>query len=314
MVFTTGWSADAGIVAPDLGNALNLLRPDDEVKVVIHLSEQATVHATKGRGRSVQRAGVVKALRDKSDKTQDLLKTILRARAKKLKSFWIVNGFAATVPASFVQELAGLPGVESVMLDYPISAPVVRHATAALPEWNISAVKAPDVWDLGHTGTGVVVANVDTGVDSYHPDLQGKWRGGANSWYDPNGEHAAPFDAHGHGTSTMGIMTGGSEGGTAIGIAPEAQWIAVKLFNDAGISSLSKVHEAFQWLLDPDDNPATDDAPDVVNVSWGLFEQFGAMYYRFSDRYPESEGRRHRCCLLRGKFRSAARDERKPGQ
>ena len=26
---------------------------------------------------------------------------------------------------------------------------------------------------------------------------------------------------------------------------------------------------AFQWLLDPDHNPATPDAPNVVNLSWG---------------------------------------------
>ena len=35
------------------------------------------------------------------------------------------------------------------------------------------------------------------------------------------------------------------------------------------MSTDSAVHLAFQWLLDPDGNPATDDAPDVVNASWG---------------------------------------------
>ena len=275
ILLTAAWGANAGTVAPDLSNALNMLRPDDEVKVLIRLSEQAVLHTAGGRDRSVRRAEIVRALRDKSDRTQVFLKTVLRARGKKMRSFWIVNGIAATVPASFVQELAGLPGVESVTLDYPISAPVISHATAALPEWNIAAVKAPDIWDLGHTGTGVVVANMDTGVDALHPDIAVKWRGGSNSWYDPNAEHGTPFDAHGHGTQTMGIMVGGTTGGTAIGIAPDAQWIAVKLFNDSGETSLSKVHEAFQWLLDPDDNPETDDAPDVVNASWGLLGSAG---------------------------------------
>lgn len=35
---------------------------------------------------------------------------------------------------------------------------------------------------------------------------------------------------------------------------------------------MSAVHSGFQWLLDPDDDPATDDLPDVVNNSWGFDE------------------------------------------
>jgi hypothetical protein len=114
---------------------------------------------------------------------------------------------------------------------------------------------------------------MDTGVDYDHPDLQGRWRGGSNGWYDPHNEHPLiPYDATGHGTQTMGIMVGGDAGGTAVGVAPGAQWIAVKIFNDAGESTYSVIHQGFQWLLDPDGDPDTDDAPDVVNHSWGLID------------------------------------------
>ncbi len=68
----------------------------------------------------------------------------------------------------------------------------------------------------------------------------------------------------------MGVIVGGDAGGTAIGVAPDAKWIAVKIFNDSGKASLSTIHQGFQWLLDPDGNPGTDDAPDIVNNSWGL--------------------------------------------
>ena len=63
-------------------------------------------------------------------------------------------------------------------------------------------------------------------------------------------------------------MVGGSAGGTAIGVAPGAQWISARIFDDGGHSSVTAVHQAYQWLLDPDGNPATDDAPAVVNNSW----------------------------------------------
>jgi len=131
-------------------------------------------------------------------------------------------------------------------------------------------IHAPQVWDRGDFGRGVVVAVLDTGVDVTHPDLASSWRGGSNSWFDPFGEHLAPRDVSGHGTQATGLIIGGSAGGSAIGVAPEASWIAARVFNDAGNGSESAVHQAFQWALDPDGNPATDDAPQVISASWSI--------------------------------------------
>jgi bacillopeptidase F len=68
----------------------------------------------------------------------------------------------------------------------------------------------------------------------------------------------------------MGLLVGGDAGGTHVGIAPDARWMAAKIFNDAGQTTESAIHRALQWVLDPDANPATDDAPDVVNNSWDI--------------------------------------------
>jgi bacillopeptidase F len=68
----------------------------------------------------------------------------------------------------------------------------------------------------------------------------------------------------------MGIMVGGDASGEAIGVAPDAQWIAAKVFNDQGWGTLSRIHEAFQWILDPDGDPLTDDAPSIVVCPWGV--------------------------------------------
>ena len=136
--------------------------------------------------------------------------------------------------------------------------------------WNLKAVRADELWGLGHTGEGLVVASMDTGVDLNHPDLKDRWRGGTNSWYDPQGEHELPYDADGHGTQSMGIVLGGAAGGHPIGVAPGARWIAARIFDDSGETSIGVIHKAFQWLLDPDGDPATDDAPDIVYGSWGL--------------------------------------------
>jgi subtilisin family serine protease len=144
---------------------------------------------------------------------------------------------------------------------------------AGVPTWNITATGAPDLWDMGYVGQGIVVANMDTGVDLDHPDLAPRWRGGSNSWFDVHGQHpATPFDANGHGTRTMGLVVGGDANllGNAIGMAPGAKWIAAKVWDDAGNAMNSDFTIAFQWILDPDGDPATDDAPDVLNNSWGF--------------------------------------------
>ena len=149
-------------------------------------------------------------------------------------------------------------------------ATAVSYASTVTPEWNLIAVKGPDLWALGFKGAGVVVAGLDTGVDVQHPDLAGQYRGGANSWYDPHGEHMTPVDKDGHGTHAMSLAVGRAGGGTAIGMAPDAQWVAVKMFNDAGFSRESVMHQSLQWVLDPDGDVSTDDAPDVVNLSWAV--------------------------------------------
>jgi bacillopeptidase F len=146
----------------------------------------------------------------------------------------------------------------------------VSAAPTSSPEWNLTAVKGPDLWALGFTGQGVVVASLDTGVDAQHPDLSAQYRGGTNSWFDPHGEHATPADLDGHGTHAMSLAVGRVSGGTAIGMAPDAQWIAAKLFNDAGFARESLMHQSLQWALDPDGDVATDDAPDVVTLSWAV--------------------------------------------
>ncbi|MBE9507684.1 MAG: S8 family serine peptidase, partial [Chloroflexi bacterium] len=139
-------------------------------------------------------------------------------------------------------------------------------------EWGIARIRADEVWASLHiSGTGTVVAGMDTGVDWIHPALQPNYRGynphgpsnHTYSWYDATGGALYPTDGHGHGSHTMGTTVG--QGG--IGVAPGAQWIAVKVLNNYGYGYDSWIHAGFQWLLAPGGDPNR--APDVVNCSWG---------------------------------------------
>lgn len=283
LAIMSGTGAQGAVVTPDLAAELAVRAPDEEVSVIVSFSDRVNHRLFEVKDRRQRNTRLFKALKDKAAATQGPLRTLLQNnRARRVRDLWVINGMAITVPASLVRVMERLPGVESIRPDSILQAPVTAAGTPAPPEWNLSAVHAPDLWSLGYTGSGVVVANMDTGVDPNHPDLAGKWRGGSNSWYDPHGEHATPYDKDGHGTQTMGIIAGGANGGTAIGVAPDANWIAVKLYNDAGQATYSDIHLAFQWLLDPDGDPATVDAPDVVNGSWGLVGTAGQCITEFN--------------------------------
>jgi subtilisin family serine protease len=249
------------------------VRDDPVTSAIVVLKDQVDPGGIKEPGRHRRRAALERALRARADSGQRGLLSLLRARRSQglvsaVTPLWIVNGVAVTATRSVLSELAARPEVRAVRPDLKIQAPVLT--TSGVPaEPNLTRVSAPALWDLGYRGQGVVVASLDTGVDATHPDLAGRYRGGANSWYDPNGEHpSTPIDVSGHGTATMGVMVGGDAGGTAVGMAPDAKWIAAKIFNDRGTATASGIHLAMQWLLDPDGNPDTADAPDVVNNSW----------------------------------------------
>ncbi len=275
-------TADAGSVSPALRNAVKSAPPGQELAVIITLADRVDARQYALADRRSRDGKLVKALKDKAAKTQGELKKFLKSLGKDaVQDLWVINGVAVTVPAALVDLIAALPGVASVRPDSLAVAPGVAAGSPGQPEWNIDAIHAPGLWSRGFTGAGMVVANMDTGVDAQHPELSGKWRGGTNSWYDPYGQHATPYDPSGHGTQTMALIVGGAGAGTSIGVAPGASWIAAKIYNDAGQATYSQIHLAFQWLLDPDGNPDTADQPDVVNASWGLVGTSGQCIMEF---------------------------------
>ena len=278
-----GAGVQAAGIDPDLEAAM---RSGGDVAVIVQFADQVDLDAFRGRGegRGARLAALLSALRTQADASQKTAVQLLQAGgARRIVELWSINALAATAGPDVIRNLAALPEVESITLDATLAAPSPQPAAAVAPEWNLNAVGVPTLWGQGLTGAGTVVAGMDTGVDVLHPDLAGRWRGGANSWYDPNGEHATPYDRSGHGTQTLSVAVGGEAGGSAIGVAPGAQWIAVKIFNDAGVAELSDIHQGFQWLLDPDGNPVTADTPDVVNSSWGFPDLAGQCYLEFEN-------------------------------
>jgi bacillopeptidase F len=262
-------NAQAGTLDPALEAAIADMSPGEKVDVIIRCTDPLDPT-------SVPPEELVSALQNKARACETSLSNALKNKdIEQQENLWIINGIAATVPVASLNGLVHRAGVDVVYLNETVElppAPVLAGAPSdpAYTYWNISEIRATDLWEFGYYGTGVVVATMDSGVDALHADIGAKWRGGSNSWFDPHYQHSTPFDASGHGTGVMGLLVGGNAGGFDMGVAPDAQWISVKIFNDQDQSDLAKIHQGFQWLLDPDGDQNTADAPDIVNSSWVL--------------------------------------------
>ena len=265
------------VVTAALAGALAAAAPGERLPVIVTLRAQADLQRSAGPAPGdtarAEREEVVTRLRAAAAASQGPILAYLEGeraagRADAVTPFWVFNGLAVEATPALIAALAAREDVARLALDATYPAPSLAPGDVAAGD-NLTLIGAPEVWEDGFTGQGVVVATVDTGVYGGHPALRDRYRGGTNSWRDVTGEFPlAPRDPNGHGTAVMGVLVGGDEGGQAIGVAPGARWIAVKVFRD-GQATASGIHAAYQWLLDPDGNPGTDDAPHVVNNSWG---------------------------------------------
>jgi len=285
----------AGSVSPGLKRQMDVMNPDDHIRVLVVMAEQVDV-ATLDLGLRAAKASlstrhhlVVDELRTTAARSQrDLLADLAaKASADVVRGFtphWLVNGVVVATTVAGVAELAARDDVEVVEADLraelvePVASASADEAVGVAP--GVVAVGARRVWDeLGVDGSGALVGVIDTGVQGDHPALSGSWRGNSTPteecWIDAADlGDVAPVDRHGHGTHVMGTIVGLAPGDT-IGVAPGAQWIAANpVYLEAGLQFDNAVLASLEFMTDPDGDPATtDDVPDVVQNSWGVSEE-----------------------------------------
>jgi subtilisin family serine protease len=106
-------------------------------------------------------------------------------------------------------------------------------------------------------GNGQMVAVVDSGVQTNHPDLAGNLAPG----YDWVGRDTDPNDEDGHGTHVAGIIAALDNTSGVVGVAPEAFILPLRVLDENGTGNTSDVSEALDF--------AGDQGVRIVNASLG---------------------------------------------
>jgi uncharacterized repeat protein (TIGR01451 family) len=252
------------------------------------------------RGKEAKTRFVAQTLIDHAERAQGQLRAALRARGWEIFPLWLTNQITVrNADRALLRWLAAREDVAYVDLDVKMRG--IQHELLPRPiphspltvEWGVQRVNAPQVWALGYTGQGIVVANLDTGVRWDHNALKPNYRGwnGITVTHDYNWFDAAPDsgppspvpqDLNGHGTHTTGTSVGDDGAGNQIGVAPGARWIACRnMAGYSGIGSVARYVACFQFALAPTDvngnapNPAL--SADITSNSWACDPNYGEV-------------------------------------
>jgi len=135
-------------------------------------------------------------------------------------------------------------------------------------QWDMRAIDAPGAWNAGYTGEGVRVAVLDTGVDVNPPDLVPNLNFALSKSYVP--EEPYIDDMHGHGSNVAGIIAAADNGVGVIGVAPNAEIVALKVLSGTGSGDFGWMLEAILYAVECD--------VDIVNMSLGAYMDKGGFY------------------------------------
>ena len=183
----------------------------------------------------------------------------------------LLNGIALECAYGHIAELEALPGVKAVHMVQTYELPTEPKVTSGG-----GMIGAPTAWNLGMDGSGMVVAVLDTGLDTDHAafavdpktpavvrgDIDEVLSGGALQaqrlvqnlssdrvylsskvpYVFDYADHDTDVNHHGgsdHGTHVAGIVAANPADGSVTGVAPQAQLMILKVFPDGSTGANS---------------------------------------------------------------------------
>ncbi len=230
------------IITQDLQSHLEQKTNNELIRVNIRFVEQSDIldryAQLQKMPENIRRQTVVSELKEFSQNSQSDMMNFLNLQSadsyKLVYSLWISNMITCYASESLINQLALRTDIDRIDIDE--ERQLITEKPALIPfepadkgedeiTYNVIKVNADDVWALGYTGEGVIVAVLDVGVNYNHFDLTDHmWESTEypNHGYDFHNNDNDPMDGHGHGTHCAGTVAGDGTAGSQTGMAPDA--------------------------------------------------------------------------------------------
>ena len=292
----------SSLFQPDSSQQVTAYAPDERVRIVIELEDAPLLDSHKvSQYASVTEFLDSNAAQSAERKLERARKAVKSQLATKLDDVEIryeyttvFNGLSVEADYADLETIQDLPGVKDAYVSqvYQLIEPVNETKLAD----SVPAIGGDISRETGYTGKGMVVAILDTGLDTSHEAFQNDVNGAKYTKdaisakitgnalnageisvdsvyksskipfaYDYYGTDTNVSGGNSHGTHVAGIV--GANGGQVTGVAPDAQLMILKIFGDDGSGA-----------YDSDILAALDDAvmlgADAINMSLGMTAGF----------------------------------------
>ncbi len=171
-------------------------------------------------------------------------KVVAAVNGALLKEFKELNAVLVGLPqgASVVETIRrvqAMSGTKYAEPNYIYRASIVPNDPFfASKQWGPQKINALAAWDVTTGNANSVVAVIDSGVSSTHPEFSGKILIGTNCTTDPGGTE----DNNGHGTHVAGIAAAIGNNGIGIaGIAWAASILPIKVLDSTGSGTTTTI-------------------------------------------------------------------------
>jgi thermitase len=149
--------------------------------------------------------------------------------------------------------------VEYVEPEMLVAPEVIPNDPYFTSEYHLQKTQVPLTWDITKGSSNVIVAILDSGVDTNHNDLIGRFVAGWN-FYDNNSNLT---DVSGHGTAVAGVALAVVNNGIeTAGVLWEGKLMPLRISDTNGYGSSSAITSALTW--------AADRGAKIANISYGV--------------------------------------------
>ena len=151
--------------------------------------------------------------------------------------------YKAVKESNAVRAVAAVPEISLIR---PRSSALA--APKAGPTWGIKRLRVPELWKLGLTGKGVLIAHLDTGVDADHPVLKGAVTAYAElDSFGREVDGAQPRDSGTHGTHTAATIAGRNHKKADVGVAPGASLASAMVIEGGNV--VARILGGMDWAV-----------------------------------------------------------------